>query len=260
MKLHSETIGHGPELVLLHGWGAHSGVWAGMREALAENFSVTCIDLPGHGHSPYDQSAMASLPSLAEAVLAEAPLNASWLGWSLGGLVAQQVALLEPGRLEKLILLGSTPSFIIREGWPYAVDPSVFETFHQDLLNDSSATLLRFITLQTRGSKQASDDARLLKKVLLEPAPASEALQAGLNLLRQADMREQARTISVPVLLLAGVRDTLLPKRALPEMEDLFENAVFEHIEKAGHAPFLSHREETLKSINTFLMDDQEIK
>ncbi|NNG13616.1 MAG: alpha/beta fold hydrolase, partial [Gammaproteobacteria bacterium] len=70
MKLYSETIGHGPDLVLLHGWGAHSGVWAGMREALAENFSVTCIDLPGHGRSPYDQSAMASLPSLAEAVLA----------------------------------------------------------------------------------------------------------------------------------------------------------------------------------------------
>ncbi|NNG14431.1 MAG: pimeloyl-[acyl-carrier protein] methyl ester esterase, partial [Gammaproteobacteria bacterium] len=101
---------------------------------------------------------------------------------------------------------------------------------------------------------------RLLKKVLLEPAPASEALQAGLNLLRQADMRKQARTISAPVLLLAGVRDTLLPKRALPEMADLFENAMFEHIEKAGHAPFLSHREETLKSIHTFLMDIQEMK
>ncbi len=260
MKLHSETVGNGPDLVLLHGWGAHSGVWSSMRDALAENFTVTCIDLPGHGNSPYDYSAMASLPSLAEAVLAEAPLYAHWLGWSLGGLVAQQAALLESGRVEKLILLGSTPSFIIRESWPYAVEPGVFETFYQDLLNDSRATLLRFITLQTRGSKQASDDARLLKKVLLEPAPYSKALLAGLNLLRQADMREQVKKISAPVLLLAGLRDTLLPKRALPEIAGLFSNAVYEQIEKAGHAPFLSHREETLKSINTFLMDAKDIK
>ena len=185
MKLHSETIGSGSELVLLHGWGAHSGVWIGLREALAENFTVTCIDLPGHGQSAYDKDVMGTLASLAEAVLAEAPLNAHWLGWSLGGLVAQQAALLEPARIEKLILLGSTPSFVMREEWPYAVDASVFETFYEELFSDADATLLRFISLQTRGSGQASEDVRMLKKVLLNPSPNNFALQDGLNLLRQ---------------------------------------------------------------------------
>lgn len=258
MNLYSETMGHGPDLVLLHGWGAHSGVWAGLRDALAEDFCVTCIDMPGHGQSPYQADAMDSLPALAEVVLAMAPANASWLGWSLGGLVAQQAALLEPGRVEKLILLGSTPSFITRKDWPYAVDPAVFEIFHQDLVNDPHATLLRFIALQTRGSKQAGDDARLLKRVLLQLPPDSEALQAGLNLLRQTDLREQAGMINAPVLLLAGARDTLLPKQALPEMARLFHNATFELIDKAGHAPFLSHRDETLNAINAFLMAIQE--
>jgi pimeloyl-[acyl-carrier protein] methyl ester esterase len=260
VSLYSETTGQGPDLVLLHGWGAHSGIWAGLRETLAEDFCVTCIDLPGHGHSPYHEQAMASLPALAEAVLAAAPPQASWLGWSLGGLVAQQAALLEPGRMEKLILLCSTPSFISREGWPDAVDPAVFETFHQDLINDSRATLLRFIALQTRGSKQAGDDARLLKRVLLQPPPDSEALQAGLNLLRQADMREQTGVISAPVLLLAGARDTLLPKQALPEMTMLFQDAVYEIIDKAGHAPFLSHRDETHRAIHKFLTDTQSVE
>lgn len=254
MILHRETIGQGPELVLLHGWGAHSGVWLGMREMLAENFTVTCIDLPGHGHSDYNESVMASLPNLAEAVLDVAPTCANWLGWSLGGLVAQQAALLEPDRVGKLILLGSTPSFVVRQGWPYAVEKSVFEMFHKDLLKDSSAALLRFIALQTRGSKQAAEDGRLLKKILLKPAPLSQALQAGLDLLRQTDLREQVKEIAVPVLLLAGSRDTLLPKRALPEIEKLFRNAKYEWIEKSGHAPFLSHRKETLERITDFLM------
>lgn len=254
MNLYSETTGQGPDLVLLHGWGAHSGIWTGVREALAEDFCVTSIDLPGHGNSPYQADAMDSLPALAEMVLAVAPLNASWLGWSLGGLVAQQAAILEPGRIGKLILLGSTPSFVAREAWPYAVDPVVFETFHQDLLNDSRATLLRFIALQTRGSKQAADDARLLKRVLLEPAPDNESLQAGLNLLRQTDLRQQASMINIPTLLLAGARDTLLPKQALPEIMALFPNAMFEIIDRAGHAPFLSHKDETLELVQSFLM------
>lgn len=260
MKLYSETMGSGPNLLLIHGWGAHSGVWSGVREELAENFCVTCIDLPGHGRSAYKYSAMESLPSLAEAVLAEAPEHASWLGWSLGGLVAQQAALLEPARIEKLILLGSTPSFIIRDGWPCAVEADVFEAFHQDLIKDASRTLLRFIALQTRGSKQASDDSRLLKKILLQPAPSSEALQTGLRILRQADLREQVSEISAPVLLLAGMRDTLLPNGALTKIAGLFKNAMYEQIEKAGHAPFLSHREVTLKAIKSFLIDSQEIE
>lgn len=258
MKLYSETSGEGPGLVLLHGWGAHSAAWTGMREALAKNYSVTCIDLPGHGNSPYQVEVMDSLTALTEAVLAVTPPTASWLGWSLGGLVAQQAALLEPRRVKKLILLGSTPSFVSREGWPYAVEPAVFETFHQNLVKDSRATLLRFIALQTRGSKQAGEDARLLKELLLQPAPDSDALQAGLNLLRQSDMREQLRLINVPTLLLAGARDTLLPKEALAEMARLLPDATVEIIERAGHAPFLSHREETLQAINAFLMEVQQ--
>lgn len=254
MKLYSETTGQGPDLVLLHGWGAHSGVWAGLRDRLAKNFRVTSIDLPGHGNSPYQAKTMDSLPAVAEAVLAIAPLNASWLGWSLGGLVAQQAAVLEPGRIEKLILLASTPSFVVRAGWSNAVEMTVFEGFYQDLLRDAQATLLRFIALQTRGSRQAAEDARMLKCVLLEVLPDSNALQAGLNLLRQADMREKAALICAPTLLVAGARDTLLPKHALTEMLGLFPNAKLEVIDKAGHAPFLSHPDETLNAINTFMM------
>ncbi|MDT8403559.1 pimeloyl-ACP methyl ester esterase BioH [Sulfuriflexus sp.] len=255
MKLYSETSGEGPELILLHGWGAHSGVWTGLRELLSASFRVTCIDLPGHGHSPYTASAMVSLPVLAEAVLAIAPPRASWLGWSLGGLVAQQVALLEPGRVERMILLGSTPSFIRREDWACAVEAGVFEKFNEDLLNDPQATLLRFIALQTRGSKQAGDDARLLRRMLLEPSPDSGALQAGLQLLRQVDLREQARKNHASTLLLTGTRDTLVPKQALSAMAALFPNAGLALIDRAGHAPFLSHRDETYKVIHRFMTD-----
>ena len=53
MTLFARTGGQGPSLVLLHGWGLHGGVWAPVREALERRFTVTAIDLPGHGFSAF---------------------------------------------------------------------------------------------------------------------------------------------------------------------------------------------------------------
>ena len=49
-----ESFGAGgsPDLVLLHGWAMHSGVWRGVRDRLAEHFRLHLVDLPGHGLSP----------------------------------------------------------------------------------------------------------------------------------------------------------------------------------------------------------------
>ena len=49
--LYSHTLGSGPDVVLLHGWGMHSGVWEDVVEALLDHHRVTVLDLPGHGYS-----------------------------------------------------------------------------------------------------------------------------------------------------------------------------------------------------------------
>ncbi|HRA24442.1 MAG TPA: alpha/beta fold hydrolase, partial [Usitatibacteraceae bacterium] len=51
MALHVELAGQGPDLVLLHGWGLHGGVWQGLARELAPAFRLHLVDLPGHGHS-----------------------------------------------------------------------------------------------------------------------------------------------------------------------------------------------------------------
>ena len=49
--LQVDVQGHGPDLVMLHGWGMHSAVWSDWADALASEFRVHCVDLPGHGNS-----------------------------------------------------------------------------------------------------------------------------------------------------------------------------------------------------------------
>ena len=51
-KVYVETLGEGPDLVLLHGWAMHSGIWGSVRSQLAQYFRLHLVDLPGHGVSP----------------------------------------------------------------------------------------------------------------------------------------------------------------------------------------------------------------
>ena len=52
MSLHVKIFGAGPDLVLLHGWAMHGGIWSGVRDRLAQHFRLHLVDLPGHGSSP----------------------------------------------------------------------------------------------------------------------------------------------------------------------------------------------------------------
>ncbi|NNJ95044.1 MAG: alpha/beta fold hydrolase, partial [Halobacteria archaeon] len=53
MTLHTKTTGSGPELLLIHGWGLHSGIWDGLMPLLETQLRVTRVDLPGHGRSAW---------------------------------------------------------------------------------------------------------------------------------------------------------------------------------------------------------------
>lgn len=48
--LYTYTTGEGPDVVLVHGWGMHSGVWEDVVESLIDYYRVTVLDLPGHGY------------------------------------------------------------------------------------------------------------------------------------------------------------------------------------------------------------------
>ena len=217
-----------PNLVLVHGWGAHSGVWETVLPVLQQMFRVTRIDLPGHGHSP--EFIDNSLESWVEAALEAAPEEAIWLGWSLGGLLAQHVAAMASERVDKLKLVASTPKFVSTQEWPDAVDEKVFSEFYEEVVKKPRASLLRFIALQTRGSKTANEDSRVLRKTLLQPEPKAAALDAGMQLLLTTDLRKQAVKIICPVLVLGGKRDTLIPYAGLSKISGLFSNSEFDFI------------------------------
>ena len=84
--------------------------------------------------------------------------------------------------------------------------------------------------------------------------PDVAALQGGLQILQQADLREAAKSISAPVMLLGGDKDRLVPPEALPNVAAFFPHASYHILAKAGHAPFISQQADVLRLIKDFFI------
>jgi pimeloyl-[acyl-carrier protein] methyl ester esterase len=253
MSLHVQRFGAGPDVVMLHGWGLHGGVFSPLAQHLASRFRISLIDLPGHGHSPPSQQTL-DLSTLTEAVAAAAPSRAIWLGWSLGGMVATQLALTTPAKVEKLILTCSTPRFITADDWPWAMEPAVLAGFAQALQEDYQGTLERFLSLQIASGSEGRHSLRQLREILLQsPTPAAPALCDGLTILRSADLRAQLPALHCATLMILGERDKLVPAAVGPAVKALLPQARIDVIKEAGHVPFLSHQREFLTTFNDFL-------
>ncbi|WP_432696374.1 pimeloyl-ACP methyl ester esterase BioH [Marinobacterium sp. YM272] len=248
MSLHVERYGStGPELVLLHGWGLSSAIWAPVVERLSRQYRLTLIDIPGLGRSPALDTG--SLDALATALLAQAPQRAIWVGWSLGGALALKVASLQPARLSALMLVAATPCFVQREGWQPAMDPALFDAFAEGVAHLPAKTLGRFAMLQTQGSQSARTELKMLKQVIAQSEP--DNLAGTLELLRE-DLRAELAELSVPASLVLGRYDQLVPASLADAVVQINPAIEVQSFEASAHLPFLSepeHFDEALASL-----------
>lgn len=240
------------ELVLLHGWGLHSIVWDDIMPGLLAHFQVTVIDLPGMGQSPLP-AADYTLDFLVDQVAAIMPERAHVMGWSLGGLVALQLALRHPQRVQSLVTTGTSPRFTAAPGWPAAMAPEVLAKFAEVLREDEHGTLIRFLALNCKGSTTLRDDVRKLKDILYFCGlPAGRALRGGLDILRDTDLREQLAQLKAPLLMLFGEHDHLVPAAVQADIRALHPDATLATLSELAHVPFISAPALYLQAVTDF--------
>lgn len=256
MKLHAETVGHGPALVLLHGWGMHSGIWRTLLPEFARQFRVTCVDLPGHGCSR-SPARLFGLGATADAVAAVAPRDAAWLGWSLGGQVAL-VAALAGVDIRRLVLVATTPRFVAAPDWPCGMAATTLAGFAASLAKDHRKTVRDFLVLQLRGDRHAATRLAELRRILDErPDPEPEALRAGLDILANTDLRALLHAVRQPALVIAGERDRLTPAEAGRRLAASLPGGRLLALPDAAHAPFLTDPGAFAAAVAGFLRDEE---
>ena len=253
MTPYVEIRGDGPDLVLLHGWALHGGMWGPWIDELARHARLHLVDLPGHGRSPFPPGS-GDLAGLAAAVRPVVPDGAALLGWSLGGMVALELARGPRPRLAALVLVATTPRFVVDEDWPHGMPTALLAGFARGLAADHRGTVQNFLALQTRGDERAHDTLRQLRRSLdAHGPPDPAALEAGLGILGSADLRDALPRIAVPTLVIAGDHDRITPPGAGLELATRLPQARLAAIARSGHAPFLSHGPQVLAEVLGFL-------
>ncbi|MHB0990221.1 MAG: pimeloyl-ACP methyl ester esterase BioH [Burkholderiales bacterium] len=241
-------------LVFLHGWGMHSGVWNATAERLSARFNVTAVNLPGYGGkasvAPY------TLETLAASIAAELPPVFDLCGWSLGGQLALTLARLLPDRVRRLVLVGTNPCFTRRPDWPCAIEASVLESFSCDLTERYEATLKRFLALQVHGDAAARQTLAHLRGLLFaQGKPDGIVLSNGLDILLNSDLRGEIAGIAVPALVMHGGSDRLVPVCAAEWLAQTLPQGRLQRFSGASHALFLSHPAEFDAAIIDFLQE-----
>lgn len=263
MNLHVERYGSGAPLLLIHGWGMHGGMWGEVVNRLAEQFCVHVVDLPGHGHSgvcstplraEQEQGVPAQLEQIVDTLAVQFDEPLSLCGWSLGGQIALRWAMRYPQQIHRLVLVASTPCFVQQADWTCALEATTLQQFSVALQQHYAQTLRRFLALQVRGSEQERELLLTLRKTLFSRGePELSALQAGLDILQDCDLRKHLAAIQNATLVVAGERDTLTPLAASEYMVNHLPNGRLSTISGAAHAPFLSHTEVFLQHLKRFL-------
>ncbi len=258
-RLHIENFGSyettPQHLVLIHGWGMHGAVWQPLVKSLSRRFYLHVVDLPGMGLSP--QMASHELESVAAKLLEALPAEADICGWSLGGLISMRMALMQPARVKRLVLVGSTPCFVNQAGkaaWQEGINAEVFRDFALQVSVDYESTMLKFLTLQCMGSRDTRSIIKQLRASFAErPSPSVAALQDALDMLLENDLRPEIPQLHTPTLLIHGDRDTLAPVQAAHWMSQHLPQSSLRVIAGASHAPFLSHTGQFTETLLQFL-------
>ena len=259
--LHVNSTGNGSPLIMLHGWGMHGSIWDSAAEQLAQHCRVHCVDMPGYGHSRGQKTEDRRqekrhgelLDEIVDSLSAHFAAPITVCGWSLGGQVALRWAQLHPAQVKKLVLVATTPCFVQRADWRCAMAEEVLQEFANALTQNYPLTLKRFIALQVRGSENERELLQMLRERMANSGePDMEALQGGLEILRDTDLRRELAQIVQATLVIAGERDTLTPLAASAYLAQALPNAYLASIAGAAHAPFLSHPQIFVEHITSF--------
>ena len=208
------------------------------------------IDLPGYGSEPL----IADFDAAVDAIAGRLQPGTALGGWSLGAQMALAVAARHPDKVGKLLLVAGTASFVQRDGWPHAMAPEMLAEFANGVAADIEAMLPRFVGGFNRGDARAKEVTRLLLEQA-DPRPAGAVLAAGLDWLRDVDLRPIAPQVKGRTLLIHGSADPLMPLPAAEALAALIPGAELAVFDECAHAPFTSQPEAFQARLHRFLND-----
>ncbi len=255
VELHCETMGHGPNLVILHGLFGSGENWRSQAKRLAESFTVHSMDARNHGDSPHTSSI--SYPEMAADVITTCASmgieRTHLLGHSMGGKTAMQLALLHPQLLDNLIIVD--------------IGPGKYPHHHQSVLQGLAAVEASDISSRRDADNTLArhvDNAAIrsfLLKNLQRQENKSYQLKINLKVITEqyehiaAAVDKPAKPFEGPVLFIKGADSDYLKTADRNAILKQFPKAALKSIDGAGHWPHSEKPDVVFKIISDFFTD-----
>jgi len=259
VQIGSRRRGNGPPLLVLNGFAATSADWdPSFIDKLASSNELILLDHRGIGNStddgkPFDIGQLADdAVHVIEALGFE---RASILGWSMGGFIAQTLAVQHPDRINKLILLstdrgGADADLASTAVWSRLIDMSGGP--HEQarrLLSLLFPSDVAESFYREYGDIVASARARLSFDLIKRQAKAMDAWHRN-------GIGNRLREIRVPVLIAIGTEDVVIPPSNALKLVNAIPNAWLAQFPRGGHAFMAQYPSPVANLINCFLALD----
>jgi pimeloyl-ACP methyl ester carboxylesterase len=255
VRIAYEVLGEGEPLVFVHGLGYDRRGWGPLPALLAEDFQVLLLDNRGVGESdvPEGPYAVSQMAADVVAVLDGAGIDAAHVfGVSLGGYIAQELAVTYPDRLRKLVLASTAP------GGPrsHPMPATGLEAFGRFPTMDRDAGLRLMVenSLGAHGVRERPELTEEIYRYRLERAPSLAGWQAQAYAGATFDGYDRAASIAAPTLVLQGGADTVVDPRNGELLAELIPGARFELVADRGHLMMWEEGETLAPIVKEFLL------
>ena len=245
--LHAQVAGSEgtPVVLMLHSVGTSLHVWDAQADVLASRYRVVRCDMRGHGLSLTDEREL-SIDGFARDMLALLDRlgvrEAHVAGLSIGGMIAQSMAVQAPARVRSLILCDTAMAIPPPSFWM----ERAATVRSQGMASMVDATLARGLT----PSADAASVHGLRAMVLATPA---EGYAAAAEAIARADLSVGTATIRVPALVLVGEFDEATPLSSAQALALSIPDATLEVIGGAAHIAPMERPGEVLQAMTSFL-------
>ncbi|HEY4397546.1 MAG TPA: alpha/beta fold hydrolase [Acidimicrobiia bacterium] len=255
MRVHYRRVGAGEPLLLAMGTAASLGMWMPVEGALADRFDVVSFDYRGLGDSARGDDAItaARLASDARALLDALSIpRAHVLGWSLGSVVAQELAVGHPDRVASLVLYGT---WARRDGVMTALLTALKYPWEKGDLATALTTLGVVYSAEFLASSEFHEflewTTPLAPSTPEQIRTVAEQWQADLDF----DGLDRLGSIAAPTLALTGEHDIVIPPRHGRQVAERIPGATFELMTGTGasHGLMFERTEDFLRTVLTFV-------
>lgn len=222
------------QLVFLHGAGCTPSVFA---QQLAAFPGSVALPLPGHG-TPGEPSSIAEFADALASTLERNDMRDVVLaGSSMGGAIALELALRRNPRVRAVVLLGSSGKL--------RVAPAIFEAIDRDF--PQAARMLA-------GYFYAQPSEELLERSVAEMLSVGQAqTRRDFEACNAFDVLERLSEVEVPLLVLSGEKDAMVPPKFSLVVADRVPGAEARILEGTGHLLFIERPDDTNEALRTFV-------